>query len=768
MADSKELGITVTGDVQDAQDKLSDLVDTINNMVDKAINITVSVDSAGLDALETELTTLDNETISPNVDSTAIQDLSTNASIAAQEIMDTSVSADDLSSSLMSIDSTAINEAASAASALGTEMSNAAGETANMSSNMSMAGAETAGASASFGDLSGIIGQFSGAAGSATSQVSGFAESLLGAEGAAALLAPEVLAVVAAVAAVIAVLSEAIPAAGEFQDSWSRLGEAVDMGGVAIGEVQDAWTGAINTMKTETGRSAGVIREHIISMGLAGVESQDLIIDSFSGISGAAFVTGNNIDTIEQAFRRVVSTGVLSTRQLMAFGLTTDDVFKATGMTMDQVRDKFQSLDAEGRTALLNQILNAKYGTTANEAYKNSWQHLGDAMSAAWKGLEIAIGNLVLPIVIPAMNALIWVVNGVAWAINTAAGWFNTLGDALNLTSTQMLMMALGPLPAFIATLTPLGWAISFISQNLGRLTADWNAFWTMIASGDWGGALTLLISELKWAFVDAPLAWLASLPGRIGEFMSAWLDTGKNIVNWIVTGLISLEGWLAQQFAAEFGNAGVAGAQGAADGFSKWLDDNGWKIVEIISDFTFQILPLLIDIGMKAAGLLMLKILHKIEDDLKQLPNLMYTWGKNAFDSFVNSIIDSIPGLRWALDQVKKLFPHSPPKEGPLSDITAANMGNWMSSIMDAGMDAAASFNLNNVSLPTPNPTNIVNSNRVGGAVFNINVPMQGTDNGDKSAVETGKEVGKGIVSELEGWALNSGISTVNWIRSG
>lgn len=95
--------------------------------------------------------------------------------------------------------------------------------------------------------------------------------------------------------------------------------------------------------------------------------------------------------------------------------------------------------------------------------------------------------------------------------------------------------------------------------------------------------------------------------------------------------------------------------------------------------------------------------IVSAIGSYLSSLPGHMYSWGMNALSSFINGIIDSIPGLRSALDTVRSLFPNSPPKEGPLSKITYTTMYDWLSGIMGAGMDAVATFDLSKINTSLP-----------------------------------------------------------------
>lgn len=764
MADSKELGIIVTGDTQDALEKLSGLTDAINNIADKTVDLTINVVDTGINTVVDEISQINNETISPNVDSAPLQDLSTNASMAATEIMDASNSAADLGASISTIDSQAINEAASAASALGNDLSQASNEASNMSSNMSTAGTDIANTTTSISALSGSIAGVGGEINSAFNSISKFADGMGIAASQAELLAVALAAVTAV--AIAAFLADATAKAGEFNDSWSRLGEAIDQGGQSIQQVQGEWSDAVNSMKESTGRSAGIIRDHIISMGLAGIDSKELIIDAFEGISGEAFVTGQSIDTIEQAYRRAVSTGILGSRQLMQLGITTDDVYKATGLTMDQVRDKFKSLDTEGRAALLNLIINQKYGETANQAYINSWQHVGDAITAAMNYLSIVVGQLILPIVIPAVNFLTFTLNTLAGGIKSLTDFFGFLNGVIGNSSVIFgaLTLLLGPLGLILA---PIGAAVGFIADNWGRLTKDVDDFFTLIKAGKWDEAFTLLVNEMKWAFVDAPIAYISSLPGKVGELASQFLDVGKNIINWIVTGLTSLEDWLDEQLKAEFSNAGESAGESTISGFEEWLDDNGWKIAEIISDVLTQILPKIISIVIKIIQLILKAAFDELSKWASDLPGNMYTWGQNAFNSFVNGIIDGIPGLKNALNLVKQLFPQSPPKEGPLADITEEGMSSWMGDIVNAGMNVISDFDLSNLVLPSPNPSSYV-TNSSNKSEVNLYVDLGSANiSSDLDAEKVGRTVGKSAAEEMASGALNAGISVVNYQRS-
>ena len=51
----------------------------------------------------------------------------------------------------------------------------------------------------------------------------------------------------------------------------------------------------------------------------------------------------------------------------------------------------------------------------------------------------------------------------------------------------------------------------------------------------------------------------------------------------------------------------------------------------------------------------------------------------------------------------VSSLFPKSPPKEGPLSEVTEDGMRSWMNSILDAGREVISEFSLDGMGLDLP-----------------------------------------------------------------
>jgi transcriptional regulator with XRE-family HTH domain len=444
----KELGITAKADVdsaisdlQNLIDKLGDMPDTtsttvevlvndaalvglnteMSNISDKNIDLSVIVNDTALDTLQAEIGTIDTTLdYTVNVDSTGLDQLGADADAAATEVSSIGDAATDASADIASIDDTAINEAASAATSLGDNLEGAATGAGDFNTEISESGDHISALSAG---LQGVV-----ALGLGT------------------------------------FFATAIEGAGSFNDTWSRLAVVMGEGGLPIEQVKDEWSDAISSMQDTTGRGAGSIRQYIISMGLAGVTSKDSIISSFSGVAGAAYITGYSIDSITSAFRRVVATGTLGNRQLMALGLSEQDIMKATGLSVEQVSEKLQGMDANQRAAFLGMIMNSKYGVDANNAYKQSWQYVLDVLSRTWDYLSRVIGGLILPVVIPALEA-------VSWVLQQVADWIGKLDGPLK-TVMSVVVAGVGGWILLSTVLTTITGIINMLGISLGLTTA--------------------------------------------------------------------------------------------------------------------------------------------------------------------------------------------------------------------------------------------------------------------------------------------------------
>lgn len=568
---------------------MSNVLEVILNLVD---NLTsgMNAPTESVDELANSAQNASNAI--DNMDSKQISDVSASAKDASTNLEGAATAASTADTSIDGINDTTLNEAASSASALGSDLSamgtEAAGAAVDVAgidsgnldsvetsakgaaSDLGSVGTEAAGASSSLGGLdAGAIQEaasHASALGSSLSEVAKDGKEASNSVSATASSASDLDTVVAGVTSLglAAWMEQAVASAGNLNDTWERLGDAMGQGAMTADQVKAAWSGAVSTMQSATGRSAGVIRNYLITMGLAGVTNAQTLETAFTGISGAAFVTGNSIDTIESAFARVVRTGTFSARQLTSLGLTTQDVQKATGLSVDEVSSKLSGMDTNARAAYLSMILNAKYGTDANNDYKNSWQHVTDELGVAYSYLQRIFGGLILPIAIPAIELASSLLSGLADYIDglngpakTILGIILTLGTAFVIlagaikilkaawSALQIVSLLTNPVALAIIAIILLVAAIYEVGKALGwwnnlgemgqavmaRLTTAWND----IVGVCQAVYLALLSVYNALLYVNAcinnfvttvgnaitsTIAWVASIPGKIWSYL--------------------------------------------------------------------------------------------------------------------------------------------------------------------------------------------------------------------------------------------------------
>ena len=203
-------------------------------------------------------------------------------------------------------------------------------------------------------------------------------------------------------------LDAMIQTGDNIQTSWNRLSLTFANTGVSM----DALKQKSSELQSATGRSGGEIREYFNQMGLAGVTNTELLSSSFEGLSAKSYQTGNSIQSMTAKMSMMSMSGNASARMLKNLGINTTDLANAMGVTEDQVSETFKSLSQEERLEALTKAMGD--GTQANEMYKNSYAGLKAQAETSLAGLTGAIGQSILPTVIPALQTAKSVVDGLA------------------------------------------------------------------------------------------------------------------------------------------------------------------------------------------------------------------------------------------------------------------------------------------------------------------------------------------------------------------
>jgi hypothetical protein len=454
MTDTKELGIIVTGDIDDVMNSLNQLQSAIQDIPDAVIGVSVHLDEGSVKSIQNELdaipdvvvgvtaqvdeatiknvetqldaipdgvvnisTQMDEgslqtlqreldsipDNIDINVTANTIGNVTQDVTTLGNDLTDSTKDAENLDHALDGIDATKLNEAVSAASSLGENLSAVSGDATGASTAME--------GTAEAAEDVGVGGALAGAG-------------------------------------IVAGIGAMVSSAGNYNDQMGRIGVTQDHIGENATEVQNKWGGTMSAMGDATGRGMSTIRKEIADMGNIGVHSTQTITEGFTLMSGAAIASGQPIETVERAYNKVVQTGTLGNRQLASLGLTTDDVLKKTGMTMDQVREKMTNMNSEQRAAFLNNLMDTEKNRAGVEEYKVSWEHLTDSVGRAIEYFSRIFGALLLPIAIPAINTLVFLMGLVAGAIDKLDG---PIGTAIKIVGG--LVLAFTFLVAAIGTL---------------------------------------------------------------------------------------------------------------------------------------------------------------------------------------------------------------------------------------------------------------------------------------------------------------------------
>ena len=323
--------------------------------------------------------------------------------------------------------------------------------------------------------------------------------------------------------------------AGTFEDSLMRARLEAEGAGIDVNDMTDA----VSELSRTTGRAGSEIRESFIKATARGITNMDSFKSMMEGAGAQATLFGTDIESMADKFSNMAMRSTLMERSLASTGITMDELAEAMGMagaTADEVKDKWQELDTNQRAALLGQAASMNEGKTANEEYKKSWAGLQEQIDIAKGRIERLAGEVLLPVLIPALETaarvLDWVgdqidglINGpfgdLISVIGTAAAAFAlavpaymavqgaiTLLTATAIPAATALWAMVAPLLPFIA----LGAAVAYVVFEIGKAFGWWTDVSSML-DAVWAG-----VQRLWSAFINHP-----DVKGFINEISKAW-----------------------------------------------------------------------------------------------------------------------------------------------------------------------------------------------------------------------------------------------------
>lgn len=341
--------------------------------------------------------------------------------------------------------------------------------------------------------------------------------------------------------------------AGSFEDSMMRARLEAEGAGISVNEMTDT----VSELTRVTGRAGGEIRESFIKATARGITDMDSFKKMMVGAGAQATLLGTDIQSMGDKFSSMAMRSTLMERQLASTGITMEELASAMGMTgatADEVKAKWQELDTNQRAAALGMAASMNEGQTANEEYKKSWAGLQEQIDIAKGRLERLAGEVLLPVLIPALETaarvLSWVgdvvqgvmdgpFGGLVSVIGTAAAAFALAVPAFVAISGAINLIKLSAIPAaialweMVAPLLPfilIGAAVVLIIYEIGKAFGWWDDVGSMI-DAIWAG-----IQRLWSAFISHP-----DVQGFIKAMIPVW--------NWLQYTIASVIKWVQSFF---------------------------------------------------------------------------------------------------------------------------------------------------------------------------------------------------------------------------
>ena len=327
--------------------------------------------------------------------------------------------------------------------------------------------------------------------------------------------------------------------AGTFEDSLMRARLEAEGAGISVNDMTDT----VSELTRVTGRAGGEIREAFITATARGITDLDSFKQMMIGAGAQATLLGTDIDSMANKMSGLAMRSSVMERTLANTGITVEELGEALGIqgaTIDDINDKWATMDTNQRAAALGMAASMNEGKTANEEYKKSWAGLQAQLDIAKGRLERLAGEVLLPVLIPALEVAGRVLNwlgdtisavmdgplgGLVSAIGAVVAGFALVVPAIMAIQGAMALYTASLAPAITATwalLSPwlpfiaIGAAIVALIYEIGKAFGWWSDVGSMV-DAIWAG-----IQRLWSAFINHP-----DVQGFLSALTAAW--------NWLV-----------------------------------------------------------------------------------------------------------------------------------------------------------------------------------------------------------------------------------------
>lgn len=282
--------------------------------------------------------------------------------------------------------------------------------------------------------------------------------------------------------------------AGTFEDSLMRARLEAEGAGIDV----NAMTDTVSELGRVTGRAGSEIRESFITATARGITDLDSFKQMMIGAGAQATLLGTDIDSMANKMSGLAMRSSVMERTLANTGITVEELGEALGIqgaTIDDINAKWETMDTNQRAAALGMAASMNEGATANEEYKKSWAGLQAQVDIAKGRIERLAGEVLLPVLIPALEV--------------AARVLNFLGDTISAVMDGPLgglVSILGAVVAGFALVVPAVMAVQgamklYEASLYPAITATWELLAPWLPFIAIGAAIVLLIYEIGKAF---------------------------------------------------------------------------------------------------------------------------------------------------------------------------------------------------------------------------------------------------------------------------
>ena len=282
--------------------------------------------------------------------------------------------------------------------------------------------------------------------------------------------------------------------AGNFEDSLMRARLEAEGAGIDV----NAMTDAVSQLSSETGRAGGEIRESFIKATARGITDIGSFKSMMEGAGAQATLLGTDITTMADKMSGMAMRSSVMERTLANTGITVEELGNALGIqgaTIDDVNAKWATMDTNQRAAALGMAASMNEGQTANEEYKKSWAGLQAQIDIAKGRLERLAGEVLLPVLVPALEVAGRVLNWLGDIISAVMN--GPLGGIISVAGAVVAGFAL-LIPAIMAV---QGAMTLFEASLLPAIAASWALMAPWLPWIALGAAIVAVIYEIGKAF---------------------------------------------------------------------------------------------------------------------------------------------------------------------------------------------------------------------------------------------------------------------------